>query len=429
MDKTAMTKHSLPTPEDIQAALGVTSGGRGPLRWRRWGGMALAAALVVLVGWWLFGGSGQKTSYQTQAAKTTDITVQVTATGTVQPTTKVEVSSELSGVVRRVNVDSNSLVKKGEALAELDTGRLAAQIERAKASVASAQAQVATAQATVNETQLALARQQTLRARGINANQDLDAAKAAADRAQAGLVAAEANVNVAKADLDLQQTDLAKSVIASPVDGVVLSRAVEPGQTVASSLQAPVLFTLAEDLKHMQVEANVDEADIGMVHEGQMASFTVDAYRGQSFPAKITKVEFSPETSEGVVTYTAILEVDNSTLLLRPGMTATALITVEEKKNALAVANAALRYTPPPQNRGSGFSLSRLFTFMPRPPRGMFDPKSAPEAGTGTVYVLDQGQAREVKVKTGPTDGKVTAITAGDIKEGDEVVLSSTTSK
>ena len=302
-----MTKHSLPTPEDVQASLGVSKGGRGPVRWRRWLVLALVALAAAALGWWLFGGTASKTTYQTEAVKKSDITVQVTATGTVQPTTKVEVSSELSGVVRKVNVDANSLVKKGEAMAELDTERLSAQIAKARANVAAAEAQAVTAQATVKETERVLPRQQTLRSRGINANQDLDSARAAADRANAGLVAAQANVDVARADLTLQQTDLSKAIIASPVDGVVLSRAVEPGQTVASSLQAPVLFTLAEDLKHMRVEANVDEADIGVVHEGQTANFTVDAYRGQSFPARITKVEFSPQTTDGVVTYTAIL--------------------------------------------------------------------------------------------------------------------------
>ncbi|HMT14533.1 MAG TPA: efflux RND transporter periplasmic adaptor subunit [Aestuariivirga sp.] len=422
-----MTKHSLPTPEDVQASLGVSKGGRGPVRWRRWLVLALVALAAAALGWWLFGGTASKTTYQTEAVKKSDITVQVTATGTVQPTTKVEVSSELSGVVRKVNVDANSLVKKGEAMAELDTERLSAQIAKARANVAAAEAQAVTAQATVKETERVLTRQQTLRSRGINANQDLDSARAAADRANAGLVAAQANVDVARADLTLQQTDLSKAIIASPVDGVVLSRAVEPGQTVASSLQAPVLFTLAEDLKHMRVEANVDEADIGVVHEGQTANFTVDAYRGQSFPARITKVEFSPQTTDGVVTYTAILEVDNSNLLLRPGMTATAMITVEEVKDTIAVPNGALRYAPPRTERSPGFSLSRLF--MPRPPRGFFDKQTAPEAGSGTVYILKNGSPVAVKVKTGATDGKVTAITAGELKEGDEGILSSATSK
>lgn len=422
-----MTQNRLPTPDEVQAALGVTSGGRGPRRWRRWLVVALLALAALALVWWLWGGAAQKTTYQTEPAKRADITVQVTATGTVQPTTKVEVSSELSGVVRKVNVDANSLVKKGEALAELDTERLSAQLDRAKATLAAAQARLTDAQATLKEKETALTRQQTLRARGINANQDLDAARAARDRAEAGIAAAQADIDVAKADLVLKQTDVVKSVIASPVDGVVLARSVEPGQTVASSLQAPVLFTLAEDLKHMQVEANVDEADIGMVHEGQTATFTVDAYRGQSFPARITKVEFSPQTTEGVVTYTAILEVDNSNLLLRPGMTATALITVEEVKDTLAVPNGALRYSPPRTDRSPGFSLSRMF--MPRPPRGFFDRQTAPEAGTGIVYVLRQGAPVAVKVKSGATDGKVTAVTGEDLKEGDEVILSSTTGK
>jgi HlyD family secretion protein len=211
-------------------------------------------------------------------------------------------------------------------------------------------------------------RAERLSKQGISSTQDLDTARAARSRAEAGVVAAEADILVVKAELAMQETDITKTRILSPVDGIVLKRDAEPGQTVASSLQAPVLFTLAEDLARMQLEAAVDEADIGAVKAGQKASFTVDAYPGKSFPAVIETIEYSPEVTDNVVTYKAVLIVDNKDLLLRPGMTATAQIVTQEVENALSVPNAAFRYAPPRQERSQGFSVTSLF--IPRmPPR------------------------------------------------------------
>jgi HlyD family secretion protein len=202
---------------------------------------------------------------------------------------------------------------------------------------------------------------------------------------------------VVKAELVMQETDITKMRILSPVNGIVLKRAAEPGQTVASSLQAPVLFTLAEDLARMQLEANVDEADIGAVKTGQKASFTVDAYPGQSFPAVIDTIEYSPNVTDNVVTYTAMLTVDNSELLLRPGMTATAQIVTQEVENALAVPNAGFRYQPPRQERSQG-SASPTCS-CPRIPRAS---AGRPHGdGERTIYVLENGAPKPVKVMTG----------------------------
>ena len=201
----------------------------------------------------------------------------------------------------------------------------------------------------------------------------------------------------------------------------MLKRAVEPGQTVASSLQAPVLFTLAEDLKRMQLEADIDEADIGTVKLGQKANFTVDAFSGRNFPARIETVEFYPETTDGVVTYKAILSVDNSDLALRPGMTATAQVTVQEISNALLVPNAALRYSPPVAAKQQSFSLSRLF--LPRMPRNQKSARTETVAGERTVWVLKDNAPAAVQITTGATDGKMTEVVKGDISPDDLLII------
>jgi HlyD family secretion protein len=262
-----------------------------------------------------------------------------------------------------------------------------------------------------------------LRKKGFSPEQDLEVARAARDRAVAAVTSADADIAVAKADVHLQEIEIAKSRIISPIEGIVLKRSVEPGQTVASSLQAPVLFTLAEDLKRMQLEAEVDEADIGTVATGQAASFTVDAYPGKSFAARIETLEFSPQEAEGVVTYKAILSVDNSELLLRPGMTATAQIIVKEVGDALTVPNAALRYEPPKQAERQTRSL--LSVLMPRAPRFENATKNEAAAGDRAIWLLKDGKPQRISVTTGSTDGKRTEIAQGEIAAGDAIVTGS----
>ncbi len=419
-----MNMQTLPSQTEIEAALGLD----GRSRRRKWLGRAvwLVIGLAVLggLGWWYAASSGSaaKITYDTVPAARQTIVVKVQATGNVQPTTQVDVSSERSGVIRVVNVDANSLVKKGDVLAELDTERLQAELTRLKAALTAAEARLADARATQVERDVAMARSQRLSKQGISAAQDLDTARAAQARAAAAVLAAEADIDVAKADIVMQQTDIEKTRILSPVNGIVLKRSAEPGQTVASSFQAPVLFTLAEDLTKMQLEANVDEADIGQVKTGQKASFTVDAYPGQSFPAVIDTIEYSPNVTDNVVTYKAVLTVDNSAMLLRPGMTATAQIVTLEVDNALAVPNAALRYAPPRAEKSQGFSITNLF--IPRMPRA--EKQTAPAAnGERTVYVLENGAPKAVTVKTGASDGKMTEIVSGDLAAGTEVITAS----
>ena len=420
-----MNMQSQITPEDISAALGMAPAAR-KRRWARRLFYAAAAALLLgIVSYWYYSSSATASGvvYDTLPAVQTPLTVTVTATGTVQPTTQVDVSSEISGVIRTVNVDANSIVRKGDVLAALDVKRLTAQLARAKATLTAIEAKLADAKATLNQKQLVFDRQTALTKKGFAATQALDDAVAARASADAALSATEADIEVAKADISLQEIDIAKSSIVSPVDGIVLKRTAEPGQTVASSLQAPVLFTLAEDLTRMQVEANIDEADIGAVKAGQDATFTVDAYPGHPFPAKIETLQFSPLTTDGVVTYKAILTVDNSELLLRPGMTATAQVIVDKVGDTLAVPNAALRYAPPEPKARTGFDLSRIF--FPRPQRGRGDAKRDATQDSRSVWILKNGRPHEVPVTTGASDGKLTQIITGDLKADDQIITAS----
>ncbi len=413
-----------PGPSEIEAMLGLDPRSRRKAWGKRLFWLLLLAALLAAAAWWMLASpsGGTAISYDTAPAEKKTLIVRVQATGNIQPTTEVEVSSERSGVIRAVNVKANSIVKKGDVLAELDTERLEAELERDKAALAATQARLADAKATLVEKQIVFKRSERLSKQGISSTQDLDTARAAQSRAEAGVTAAEADIAVARAELAMQETDLVKTRILSPVDGIVLKRDAEPGQTVASSLQAPVLFTLAEDLARMQLEADIDEADIGAVKDGQKATFTVDAYPGRNFPAVIDTIEYSPEVTDNVVTYKAILTVDNSDLLLRPGMTATAQIVVQEVADSLAIPNAALRYTPPKEEKAKGFSIMNLF--IPRMPRG--ERSAAPPAdGERTVHVLENGAPKPVTVHVGVSDGKDTQIVSGELKPGDEVILSS----
>jgi HlyD family secretion protein len=386
-----------------------------------WGGAVLALALGAYL---LFFNSSPAPRQNLVAEPATrgNLTVLVTATGSVQPTRKVDVSSELSGVVRYVHVDYNSAVKIGDLLAELDTDKLRATAESSRAKLASARAKVLEAEATVGEKQRDYERKRTLAAREATSQQDLDAARAAYDRAVASLTSTRADVSVAEAQLNLDTTNLAKARITSPIDGVVLKRNVDPGQTVASSFQAPVLFSLAEDLKKMEIQVDVDEADVGNVAEGQTASFSVDAYPSRRFPAQIRMLRFGSEVVQGVVTYKAVLTVDNSHLLLRPGMTATATITVKQVTDALLVPNAALRFTPAEVAvKDKRTFLQRI---MPGPPRMRRTPSAIEAKGPDrTVWVLRNGTPTAVAVTVGASDGKMTEVTGGDLKPGERVIV------
>ncbi len=401
---------------------------RSVFRLRNW----LLAALVIAAAGavWLLrnGASDTATSYRTDPVTRGSLSVLVTATGSVQPTNQVDVSSELSGIVRKVLVDYNSPVKVGEVLAELDTDKLKATVDSSRAKLNAAKAKVAEAEATVAEKEQDYNRKANLVEKQITSTFDFEAAKAAFRRAVAARDSARADVGVAEADLQLNETNLAKATIRSPINGVILTRNVEPGQTVASTFQAPVLFSIAEDLKQMEIQVDVDEADVGKVKEAQKATFTVDAYPDRTFQAEIRQLRFGSETVSGVVTYKAVLTTDNSELLLRPGMTATAEISVEHIEDALLVANAALRFTPPQADseQDSGGLLNKLLPGRPHFRRASSKQANGPDR---TVWVLRDGVPTAVPVVVGATDGRRTEIVKGDIEPGTRVIVDTVTAK
>ena len=386
--------------------------------------IALVIAAAGLWYWQSSGGDAGSVRYTTSPAGRTNITVTVTATGTIEPVNTVDISSELSGTVREVDADYNDLVKKGDVLAKLDTDKLEANVEHARATLTARNASLIEAQVTLDEKKDAYERSQRLSDQGISTQETLLSTRAEYQRAVASLDTAKANIKVAEADLKLAETDLDKSVIDSPINGIVLDRSVEVGQIVAASLSAPVLFKLAEDLSHMNLKVDVDEADIGQVAVGNEADFTVEAYQDRSFEAAIVQLRFAPETIDGVVTYKAILDVANKELLLRPGMTATAEITVAKLDDVLAVPNAALRFAPPAETQQEESGASGLLGMLiPRRTTSTNRiPAAADGAGMRSIWVLRDGIPAEVKVRTGRTDGSRTQILEGDLKEGDAVI-------
>lgn len=409
---------------DIEAALGLNRPNH-----RRWTRAVLLLGVVVALagsGWWLLGGPApEAVPYAAEPATRAPLTVTVVATGTVEPTNLVEISSELSGAVREVLVDSNDSVRVGQPLAQLDTSKLDAQIAHSRAALAVRLARVAEAEATLAEAREQHARIVSLTDRAVATAQALEQAVAALRRAEAALAVARADVDVARADLKLDETNLAKACICAPIDGVVLERNVDVGQVVAASFQAPVLFTIAEDLRQMELRVDVDEADMGRVATGQTALFTVEAYPGRSFPAAIAEVRYAPKTVDGVVTYEAVLTIDNADLSLRPGMTATAEITVAHVPDALTVPNAALRFAPPPEAEGESRSGAGLLgLILPRrsaSPSPVAVQPPDPE-GWRTLWRLSDGKAEPVRVRAGESDGLRTEIVEGPLAPGDAVI-------
>lgn len=413
---------------DIARTLGIdSSSGRGKsMKW--WPIVALLVVVGVTTGLVLkYRATASSIQYKTQEVRRGNIIVTVTATGNIEPTNQVDVGSELSGIVRSVEVDYNDSVKVGHVLANLDTSKLEAQNLQYKAALASAKAKVLQAQATVREAENNLARLKRVRELSQNkvpSQYDMDAAEAALERARADEAGARASVSQAQATLQSNETDLAKAVIRSPINGIVLTRSVEPGQTVAASLQAPVLFTVAEDLTQMELHVAVDEADVGQVQEGQEATFTVDAHPERTFEASITQVRYGSETANGVVTYETVLKVDNTDLSLRPGMTATAEIAVNKVENIILVPNAALRFAPPEMKR-SGSQSGLLRVLLPGPPRGG-SKKTRRNGGNlnqQRVWTLREGQLVPMRVTTWATDGIMSEVTRGEVAPGMALVV------
>lgn len=394
-------------------------------RWGLWLGVALVVLALGAGAVWILdkgtAGKGQ-VAYATAPVTRGDLTITVTATGTVQPTTRVDVSSELAGTLATVEVDFNDAITVGQVLARLDTSKLAATVANAAAQEASAGARLVQAEATVVEVAENLATQQELSARGIASRKDMVTVEAIDARARAAVDMARADLTLAEANLALARADLEKAVIRSPIDGVVLNRKAEAGQIVGPGLNDPVLFVLAENLTRMELLANVDEADIGQVDVGQSAIFTVDAFDNREFAATITQVRYASELTDEVVTYKAVLAVENPDLKLRPGMTATATITVAEETGALLVPNAALRWAPPKASSGQGAAgLAGLI--LPSP--ASRNPPAAVASGR-SLWVLRDGAPVEVEVEIGPTDGRNTIVSGEALAEGDAVITDQT---
>lgn len=385
--------------------------------------LILAAATTSLV---IFGReSQQQTSYQVEPVERGDLIVTVGATGTLEPMNVIDLGIEVSGTIRSVEVDANDSVEKGQVMAEIDTTRLEAMKEQSEAALASAEAKVLLSQASVKEAEARFQRLQHVHevSNGRIPSQDeLESAEAYFARSKAEEASARASAKQAEATLNVNLTDLSKAVIRAPIDGVVLRRHVEPGQTVAATFQAPLLITMAEDLSEMELRVDVDEADVGLVKEGQDATFTVDAYPDVLFEATITQVNFGSDTVDGVVTYSTALRVDNSEMLLRPGMTATATIVVEDRKAVKLVPNRAFRFTParPEKQNKRGGMLGGL---IPRPPFGNTLPNNDESENVRRIWTLENWEPVEQLVRIGRTDGTHTEVLGDELSVGAQVIL------
>jgi len=385
--------------------------------------IALLAVLALLALLGLRALETPRTSYRTESAKLGDLVVTVTATGPLQPTEQVDVGSELSGTLRTVAVGYNDHVQAGQVLARLDTTRLEAQALQARASLAAAEASLDEARATEKEASAQQDRLQRLHEISnakLPSESEFATARSVATRALGAVRSAEAAVQQARATLDVAQTDLSHTEIRSPIDGVVLVANARPGQTVAASLQAPVLFTLAGDLTKLHLDLSIDEADVGKVREGQSVHFSVDAWPGRTFEGHIDQVHFGARTLAGVVSYAAIAAVDNPDLLLRPGMTATAEIEVEHDAQVMLVPNAALRFEPPEHETSSAHGLA---WFLPDKHRFDVSPSDAAHDAAPHVWELQGGNLRRVAIEPIGSDGTWTGVRPGTVEDGAHLVV------
>lgn len=368
----------------------------------------ITALLLIAIGvvvYYKFYNKKDTVSYQTASVQLKNLTTTVSATGNLEPTNSVDVGIEVSGTIREVLVDFNSHVKVGQVMAKLDTTKLSSYVESSRAALAKYKANVQEAKASLSYAQSELERVDKMYAStGGNypSKREVDEALSSMSRAKALYDASVAQTKQASAELALNEDNLRKAIVVSPINGIVLERKVEPGQTVTAAMQTPVLFKMAEDLTKMRVILSIDEADIGEVREGQKVEFSVDAYSDKKFRGMITQLRLNSEIINGVVTYDAVVEVDNADLLLRPGMTVSALVTTGVLENVLCVPNLALRFVPQEVQKQNEKKARDTSSY---------------------VWILKDGKPQRVPLKTSKSDGSFTVVSHSDLKAGDEVLI------
>jgi HlyD family secretion protein len=356
-------------------------------------------------------------TYRTAPVERRNIVARVTASGTLSAIVTVQVGTQVSGRIQKLFADFNSQVTQGQLVAKSDPALFEASVQQAQANYLSAKAGVATAEASALAADKQYARTKALHEQNLASQADLDTAEAQVATSHSAIDAAKASLAQSLASLHQAQVNLSYTNIVSPIDGVVISRTVDVGQTVAASLSAPTIFTIAQDLTKMQVDTNVAEGDVGRLEVGMRASFSVDSFPGRRFVGKIRQIRNSATTLQNVVTYDAVIDVDNTDLKLRPGMTANVTVIYAERSKVLAVSNAALRFRPPP-------GLAPAASAEPRHNRGRAGAGTdAPEAHA--LWVMRGPTPQSVSVHTGLTDGTVTEVVDGDLNEGDAVVIES----
>jgi HlyD family secretion protein len=382
----------------------------------------IVLALLAGGGWYLLHKRTPEVTYKTAKVERGPIVATVTATGNLSAVTTVSVGTQVSGTIQKLHVDYNSRVKRGQTIAEIDPSLFNAAVEQATGNALNAEANRQKARVTLADAERTLKRNQQLLKDGIVSQGDYDLAETAVQSAQAALKAAEGSIAQTRGALLQSRTNLGYSIIRSPVDGVVISRAVDVGQTVAASFQTPTLFTIAQDLTKMRIEVSVDEADISRVREGQKATFTVDAYPEQTFAGNVVQVRNAPVITQNVVTYVVVVNVDNTDLRLKPGMTANVAVEVGRVDNALKLPAAALRFKP----KGDGDSKEKRAgqTDGGAQQSAMGSGKGGGRKGGGPqVYQLKEGKPVALAVKTGMADNSGYEMLEGALKEGDEVIV------
>src|ERR1043166_8505790 len=401
-------------------------------------------------GFRLWSKGSKESPYISVEAQKGNVTQVVTATGSLSAVITVQVGSQVSGTIDKLFADFNSKVKKDQVVAQINQDKFKATVDQSRANLLAAQANVTKAKASLDDAQRTMERNKELRKRDLIAQSDFDTSQANYDAAVAQYEVNKAQVNQAQAGLNQSNVDFNNTVIRSPVDGIVVSRSVDVGQTVAASLQAPVLFLIANDLSKMQVDTNVSEGDVGNVWVGQDVTFTVDAYPARRFRGKVLQVRNAAIMAQNVVTYDAVITVDNKEMLLKPGMTANVEFLVSQKSDVLKIPNAALRFRPPSERQPAQVAAASQ--------PGAGNPSEAPGGGAGragggagrrgggagpssgegqgsrnreggpnrqgTVYVLREEKAVPVRVRLGISDGSNTEVVSGDIKAGEQIILS-----